>query len=83
METRDDSVDAAPAGEQIHMPAPSIIPIINAVGLSIAIIAIPLSIYAVIVGLLVFLITAAIWIRDSRREMDALRVPPRGLLPTG
>jgi hypothetical protein len=69
---RDDSVDAPPAGESIHMPAPSIIPIINAVGLSIAIIAIPLSIYAAIVGLLVFLITAAIWIRDSRREMDAL-----------
>jgi len=72
MAERDEIVEAPPVGESIHMPAPSLIPILNAVGLSIAIIAIPLSIVAVIVGLVLFLTTAAVWIRDARREMDEL-----------
>ena len=72
MAEREDIVEAPPVGETIHMPAPSIIPILNAVGLSIAIIAIPLSRVGVIVGLLLFLATAAVWIRDARHEMDEL-----------
>ena len=72
MAEREDIVEAPPVGETIHMPAPSIIPILNAVGLSIAIIAIPLSRVGVIVGLLLFLVTAAVWIRGARHEMDEL-----------
>ena len=68
----DEITEAPPVGEQIHMPAPSILPILNAVGLSVAIISIPLSIYGVIVGLLLFLGTAARWIASARREMDEL-----------
>jgi hypothetical protein len=68
----DDIVEAPPVGESIHLPAPSLLPVLNAVGLSIAIIAIPLSIYGVIVGLVLFLATAAVWIRSARREMDEL-----------
>ena len=48
------------------MPAPSLLPILNAVGLSIAIVGITISLILVIVGgLLLFLVTAAIWIRDG------------------
>ena len=68
----DDLVEAPPVGEQIHMPAPSILPILNAVGLAIAIISIPLTIYGVIVGLLLFLVTTAKWIGSARREMEEL-----------
>ncbi len=64
--------DVPPVGEQIHMPAPSIIPILNAVGISIAIIGITISWFLVGAGLLLFFVTAAVWIRDARREMDAL-----------
>jgi len=74
----DHIVDAAPAGEQIHLPEPSILPVINAVGLSIAIIGIPISLVLVIPGLVVFLVTAAIWIRDARREFDALPLDHHG-----
>ena len=65
-------VQAPPAGEQIHLPEPSILPLINAVGLSIAIIGIPISLVLVIPGLVVFLVTAAIWISHARREFDEL-----------
>ena len=54
MAERDDTIDAPPAGEQIHMPAPSIIPVLNAAGLSTAIIGITISIVLVIGGLVLF-----------------------------
>ena len=52
----DDTTLAPPAGEQIHLPEPSLLPILNAVGLSIAIIGIPISLILVIPGLVLFLV---------------------------
>ena len=72
MADRDDSAEAPPAGEHIHLPNPSILPLLNAVGLAIAIIGVPISLILVIPGLVLFFVTAAIWIRDARREMDEL-----------
>jgi hypothetical protein len=64
--------EAPPPGEQIHLPNPSILPLLNAVGVSIAIIGIPISLALVIPGLVLFAVTAAIWIRGARREFDEL-----------
>jgi O-antigen ligase len=73
MAEHDDSADAPPpAGELIHMPAPSIIPVLNAAGLSIAIVGITISIVLVIAGLVLFVATAIVWIRGARREMEDL-----------
>jgi hypothetical protein len=74
MADRDDTLDVAPAGEQIHMPAPSIIPVLNALGLATAIVGITISLILVIGGLLLFAATAIVWIRDARREMNELPV---------
>ena len=68
----DDSLETPPAGELIHMPAPSILPVLNAVGLSLAIVGITISRVFVIAGLLLFLSTAIVWIRGARREMEEL-----------
>ena len=38
---------APPAGEEVHMPAPSMLPVINAAALAIAIVSITLSWYIV------------------------------------
>jgi hypothetical protein len=64
--------NAPPVGEQIHMPAPSILPLINAAGLALAIISITLTIYLVIFGLIVFVATGIKWIADTRREISDL-----------
>ena len=74
----EETVDAPPVGEQIHMPAPSILPIVNAAGLAIAIVGITISIVMVVVGLLVFVITAIAWIRDARREFGELPLDHHG-----
>ena len=68
----DVEAEAPPVGEQIHMPAPSILPILNAVGLSIAIVGITITPILIVIGLLLFVATAIVWIRDARREFDEL-----------
>jgi hypothetical protein len=68
----DIEADAPPVGEQIHMPAPSILPILNAAGLSIAIVGITITPIFIVGGGLLFVGTAIAWIRSARREMDEL-----------
>jgi hypothetical protein len=63
---------APPVGEEIHMPAPSILPLINAAGLAFAIVSITLNWYFVVVGGIVFLVTALKWIGDVRRDIADL-----------
>jgi Flp pilus assembly protein TadB len=62
----------APAGEQVHMPEPSILPLINAAALAIAIVSITLSWVVVILAGLVFLVTTVRWVRDVRRDISQL-----------
>jgi hypothetical protein len=63
---------APPAGEQIHMPAPSILPLINAAGLALAIISITLTWYLVAVGAIIFVVSSVIWIASTRRDIADL-----------
>jgi hypothetical protein len=65
-------VEAPPVGEQIHMPAPSILPVVNAAGLATAIVGITISIVMVIIGLVLFAGTTIVWIRGARREFQEL-----------
>ena len=54
------------------MPEPSIIPIVNAAALAIAIVSITLSWYIVALGGVVFLVTTIRWIADVRRDIEQL-----------
>ena len=64
--------EAPAAGEQIHMPSSSIIPLVNAVGLALAIVGVTSSTFLVVAGLIIFLVSTVIWIRDTKRDIDAL-----------
>jgi len=63
---------APPVGEEIHMPAPSIIPLINSAALALAIVSLTLSWYLVAFGLIVFLVTTVKWVADVRRDINDL-----------
>jgi hypothetical protein len=63
-----------PVGEEIHLPGPSLLPILNALGLTLAIIGITLGLVLVVVGGLLFLVTTWKWIASTRRDIAAL--PP-------
>jgi hypothetical protein len=61
-----------PAGEEIHMPRPSILPLINAAGLALAIVSLTLTWWFVAAGLIVFVVTAIKWMADVRRDIEDL-----------
>jgi hypothetical protein len=62
----------APAGEEVHMPEPSALPLINAAALAVTIVSITFNWVLVIIGGIIFLATTFRWIRDVRRDIDAL-----------
>ncbi len=63
---------APPAGEHVHMPEPSLLPIVNAVGLALAIIGLTISMVIVAIGLIVFLVSTVIWIVKASRDFSEL-----------
>ena len=66
--------DVPPAGEEVHMPAPSALPLINAAALALAIISITISWWLVAGAGIIFLATTIRWIRDVKRDIDELPV---------
>jgi hypothetical protein len=68
----DDNGTVPPVGEEIHMPAPSILPLVNAGGLALAIVCITISWVLVALFGFVFLVTAIRWIADTRRDIAQL-----------
>jgi hypothetical protein len=61
-----------PVGEEVHMPQPSALPLINAAGLAFAIVSLTISWWLVAAGLILFLVTTVRWIRDVRRDIADL-----------
>jgi hypothetical protein len=64
--------EAPPAGEAIHLPGPTYLPVITAAGVTIALIGVVIWWVLVVIGVLVTLIAVSRWIRDTRRDMAEL-----------
>jgi len=64
----------APAGEQIHVARPSLLPVLLAVGLTIALLGVTLGIVLVVAGLVLAVPVLVLWIRGAREEYSNL--PP-------
>jgi hypothetical protein len=62
----------APAGEPIHLPDPSYLPVLTALGITITLVGIVLSWFVVGIGGLITLIAIGRWIAAARRETAAL-----------
>jgi Cytochrome c oxidase subunit IV len=61
-----------PAGEDIHLPGPSVLPLLVAVAITCMVIGLTLSWWFSIFGAVLFVISAGIWVRDTRRDIDEL-----------
>jgi hypothetical protein len=64
--------EAPPVGEEVHMPEPSLIPVVNAVGITLAIVGITLSLALTIIGATIFVLSLIAWIRAVSHEMSEL-----------
>jgi Flp pilus assembly protein TadB len=72
MSDLDDHGSVPPVGEEIHMPAPSILPLFNAAALALAIVCVTLSWYLVALFGIVFVLTTIRWVADTRRDIAQL-----------
>lgn len=64
--------ETPPAGEEIHLPGSSYVPLVNALGASIALLGLTLGTWMTVVGLLILLGSLARWIADTRRDVNEL-----------
>ena len=61
-----------PAGEEIHLPGPSILPLLTAVGVTLAVIGITINLILVVAGVILTVVCVLRWIADTRRDIDEL-----------
>ena len=62
----------SPAGEEIHLPGPSLQPLLLAVGITLTLVGVTLGMFFVVSGLIMTLWTIVRWVADTRRDIDAL-----------
>ena len=60
------------AGEPIHMPEPSYVPVIVAFGLTLALVGVVLSWFVCGLGFAITLVAIVRWVRDTRRDISGL-----------
>jgi hypothetical protein len=61
-----------PAGEEIHLPGPTILPLATAIGITLIVVGTTLGWYLSAVGAVVLVVCAVRWVRDARRGVAEL-----------
>jgi hypothetical protein len=61
-----------PPAETIHLPGPSYLPVVTAVGITITLVGILTGVVIVVIGAIITLTALVRWIRSAREEMAEL-----------
>jgi hypothetical protein len=64
--------EVPPAGEEVHLPGPSIVPVLMAVGITLALVGVTTFIVLTVIGGILTLGCAVAWIKDTRHDIDEL-----------
>jgi hypothetical protein len=64
--------EAPPVGEEIHLPGPSILPLLTALGITLTLIGITTFIALTVVGALLTIGCLVRWVKDTRHAVDEL-----------
>jgi hypothetical protein len=64
--------DVPPAGEEIHLPGPSILPALTALGITLALIGITTFIELTVIGGVLTVVCVLRWVKETRDEVDEL-----------
>jgi Cytochrome c oxidase subunit IV len=64
--------EAEPAGEAVHLPGPSYLPVITAFGITIAVVGVVISWVLVVIGGVIALVAIYRWIRETREDISEL-----------
>ncbi len=64
--------EVPPVGEEIHLPGPSVLPILTALGITLLVVGLTTFVELSIVGGLLTLFCLIRWIKDTRSEINEL-----------
>ena len=64
--------ETPPAGEHIHLPGPSLQPLLLTLGITLTLVGVTLNLFLVVCGLIMTVWVIIRWSADTRREMAAL-----------
>jgi membrane protein implicated in regulation of membrane protease activity len=64
--------EVPPAGEEVHLPGSSLLPLLTAVGITLILIGITINVALVVVGAVLTIWCVIRWIRDTHRDIDEL-----------
>jgi type IV secretory pathway TrbD component len=67
-----DGAPAPAAGEPVHLPGPSYLPVVTAFGLTLAVTGVVLSWILTGLGVVITFVAVWRWIRDTRRDISEL-----------
>jgi hypothetical protein len=64
--------EVPPAGEEVHLPGPSILPVLTGVGITLALVGVTTFIVLSIIGAVLTLGCVVRWVKDTRHDIDEL-----------
>jgi len=64
--------DVPPAGEEVHLPGPTILPALTGVGITLALVGVTTFIVLTYIGALITIACVVRWIKDTRQDIDEL-----------
>jgi hypothetical protein len=71
-ERRPGAPEVPPPGEPVHLPGPSYLPVLVALGVTIMVVGIVIAWYLVVIGGVIALVSVFRWIRETREEIGEL-----------
>jgi Flp pilus assembly protein TadB len=63
---------APPAGEELHLPGPSLLPFLCAIAITLVVVGTTISLVISIIGLVALVIIVWRWVADTRRDIAEL-----------
>ena len=64
--------EVPPAGEEVHLPGPSILPVLTGVGITLTLVGITTFIELTVIGAILTIGCVVRWIKDTRHDIDEL-----------
>jgi hypothetical protein len=72
MATEEPLEQVPPVGEEVHLPGPTILPLLTAFGVTLGLVGITTTYFISIAGVLLTLYCVVRWIRETRSEVSEL-----------
>ncbi len=64
--------EAPPAGEEVHLPGPSLLPFVTAIALTLIVVGTTTFIVLTIIGVIVFVVAVFRWVSETSRDVASL-----------